>query len=292
MSVLAPYCSQAPAVADEAPAAHQGGGGMATEPNEAPDSDQDDDAPEIADESDCESLLMSDEDPEQEGEEEEGSGASGGKGSSSRGGKGGGKGRGGGKASGGGGSGKGGGKGQGFVPAAGKPKWHGIDQQKFKPRMPFAGNVKPKLGPKLANLKWDDPPEYFFAAFDASDEEYKLRAANSEKYRGTDSAGTATMSERRERLLYGRHRGRCGHSMAASSCGAPLARVGPPTCRVQGQVAAQACPCIPVPTRANRRFAGSPPYLPGRSPRASHGTPLGQDHVGSVFWACAAPQAA
>ena len=105
MSVLAPYCSQAPAVADEAPAAHQGGGGMATEPNEAPDSDQDDDAPEIADESDCESLLVSDEDPEQEGEEEEGSGASGGKGSSSRGGKGGGKGRGGGKASGGGGSG-------------------------------------------------------------------------------------------------------------------------------------------------------------------------------------------
>ena len=93
MSVLAPYCSQAPAVADEAPAAHQGGSGMAAEPNETPDSDQDDDAPEIADESDCESLLMSDEDPEQEGEEEEGSGASGGKGSSSRGGKGGGKGR-------------------------------------------------------------------------------------------------------------------------------------------------------------------------------------------------------
>ena len=69
MSQLAPYCAQAPAVADEAPAAHQGGGGMAAEPNEAPDSDRDDDAPDIADESDCESLLVSDVDPEQEGEE-------------------------------------------------------------------------------------------------------------------------------------------------------------------------------------------------------------------------------
>ena len=39
------------------------------------------------------------------------------------------------------------------------------------------------INEELSKLKWSDPPEKWYEAFDAPESEYTMRAMNSEKYR-------------------------------------------------------------------------------------------------------------
>ena len=64
-----------------------------------------------------------------------------------------------------------------------KYKWVDLDQHTFTPRAAWSGEELPTLGEELADLKWDDAPEKWYAKFAAPQSEFELRAANSEKYR-------------------------------------------------------------------------------------------------------------
>ena len=50
--------------------------------------------------------------------------------------------------------------------------------------MQYAGSDLPELSNIFDGLTSKSPPEDWFKCVDAPDAEYKLRAANSEKYRG------------------------------------------------------------------------------------------------------------
>ena len=80
--------------------------------------------------------------------------------------------------------GRAGGRGGGDDAKAPKYTWVDVDKHTFTVRAPWNGEERPWLGPALIDLKWDDPPEKWYAHFVASDDEYKERALNSDKYRG------------------------------------------------------------------------------------------------------------